>query len=76
MDSAPDTFPKLLVRNAEQHPERVALREKKLGVWQTTTWREYRDVVRDFSLGLINLGLARGDKVAILGDNRPQWLMG
>jgi long-chain acyl-CoA synthetase len=70
-----DTFPKLLLRNAQRHPERAALREKKLGIWHTTSWREYCDGVRDFSLGLMSLGLSRGDKVAVLGDNRPQWLM-
>jgi long-chain acyl-CoA synthetase len=70
-----DTFPKLLVRNAQRTPERTALREKKLGIWHTTSWREYADGVRDLSLGLVSLGLKGGDKVAILGDNRPQWLM-
>ena len=75
MEPAFDTFPKLLERNAGRHPDKVALREKRLGIWHTTTWREYRDAVRELSLGLVSLGLARGDKVAILGDNRPQWVM-
>jgi long-chain acyl-CoA synthetase len=70
-----DTFPKLLLRNAQRHPERTALREKKLGIWHTTSWREYCESVCDFSRGLMSLGLSRGDKVAILGDNRPEWLM-
>jgi long-chain acyl-CoA synthetase len=70
-----DTFPKLLVRNARRHPARAALREKDLGIWQTTTWAEYLDAVRELATGFRALGLARGDKVAIVGGNRPEWVM-
>ncbi len=69
-----DTFPKLLVRNARRHGDRVALREKEFGIWQSFTWREYLEHVRDFSLGLASLGLGRGDRVAVIGDNRPEWV--
>ncbi|MFL5420856.1 MAG: AMP-binding protein [Myxococcales bacterium] len=69
-----DTFPKLLARNAEESSARTALREKRLGIWHETTWTGYRDDVRDFALGLLDLGVGRGDKVAILGDNRPFWV--
>ena len=69
-----DTFPKLLVRNAERFGDRTALREKKLGIWKPLSWREYLAAVREISLGMIALGLERGDKVAILGDNRPMWI--
>ncbi len=69
-----DTFPKLLVRNAGRHPSRIALREKEFGIWQSVTWQQYLDHVRDFSLGLVCLGMERGDKVAIIGDNRPEWV--
>ncbi len=69
-----DTFPKLLVRNARAHGDRTALREKEFGIWQPFTWREYHDRVRDFSLGLSALGVKPGDKVAIIGDNRPEWV--
>ncbi len=71
---ADDTFPRLLVRNARARGERVALREKEFGIWQSFTWRAYHDRVRDFSLGLVALGVERGDKVAIIGDNRPEWV--
>src|SRR6059058_1235169 len=71
---AEDTFPKLLVKNAERAGSRTALREKKLGIWHETSWASYRDDVRDFALGLLGLGIGRGDKVAILGDNRPFWV--
>jgi long-chain acyl-CoA synthetase len=69
-----DTFPKLLVENANRLGSKVALREKEFGIWQSFTWREYHDRVRDFSLGLLELGMQRGDKVAIIGDNRPEWI--
>ena len=69
-----DTFPKLLVRNAARHGTKVALREKEFGIWQPFTWSEYHDHVRDFSLGLVALGMQPGDKVAIIGDNRPEWI--
>ncbi|HEY5764736.1 MAG TPA: AMP-binding protein [Candidatus Deferrimicrobiaceae bacterium] len=70
-----DTFPKLLQRNAERFGDRkIAMREKEFGIWQEFTWKEYHDHVKYFSLGLVSLGLARGDKVAIIGDNRPEWV--
>jgi long-chain acyl-CoA synthetase len=69
-----DTFPKLLAANAAQMGSRTALREKDLGIWQALTWRQYHDEVRDLALGMISLGLRRGDKVAIVGNNRPAWV--
>jgi long-chain acyl-CoA synthetase len=69
-----DTFPRLLARNALTLGDRVALREKEFGIWQSFTWREYLEHVRDFSLGLVALGVGPGDKVAIIGDNRPEWV--
>ena len=72
-----DTFPKLLVRNAETFGDRkVAMREKEFGIWQEFSWKEYHDHVKYFSLGLVSLGLQAGDKVAIIGDNRPEWVWG
>src|SRR5919201_5943895 len=70
-----DTFPKLLLQNAERLGERAALREKDLGIWRETSWRRYGERMRDFSFGLTALGLQRGDKVAIIGDNRPEWVI-
>jgi len=72
-----DTFPKLLVRNAETFGDRkVAMREKEFGIWQEFTWKEYHEHVKYFSLGMVSLGLHSGDKVAIIGDNRPEWVWG
>ena len=74
MTPSDDTFPKLLLRNARAHGARTALREKKRGIWQETSWSQSLEAVRTLSLGFVALGLERGDKVAILGDNRPAWI--
>ncbi len=70
----PDTIPKLFARNRKLYAERVALREKDLGIWQRITWNEYWDHVCHFALGLRQLGFRRGDKLSILGDNCREWL--
>jgi len=69
-----DTIPKLFARNRKLYSEDVALREKDLGIWQRTTWNEYWLHVCRFALGLRKLGLGRGDKVSVLGDNCREWL--
>ena len=74
---AADTFPKLLIQNAKTLRGRPAMRHKDLGIWQTWTWDAVLDEVRVLSVGLADLGLRRGDKVAIVGTNRPRlyWAM-
>src|SRR5213593_3657156 len=67
-----DTLPKLMLRNAEQYGARPAMREKDRGIWQTHTWTQYRDQVRDLALGLAALGFKRGDRLSVIGDNRPR----
>ena len=67
-----DTLPKLLQRNAEESPGAAGIREKTRGVWQTFSWADYRDNVRDLALGLASMGFKRGDKLSAVGDNRPQ----
>ncbi len=70
------TFPRLLAARARQYgEERVALQEKRYGIWQPITWGEYHRRVRDFAHGLAALGVAAGDVVAVIGDNRPEWLI-
>lgn len=66
-----DTLPKVLLRNAQVRPDKPAYREKDYGIWQTYTWAETAEEVKALSLGFKSLGLERGDKVAIIGDNRP-----
>ena len=66
------TIPRLLQQRAREHAARTAIREKDRGIWQSYTWREYHDHVRDFALGLAALGFARGDRLSVIGDNRPR----
>src|SRR5262245_12099194 len=69
------TLPQLLVDQARRlGPDKVALREKKYGIWQEVTWAQYAARVRAVCLGLLGLGLQRGDKVAAICGNRPAWL--
>jgi long-chain acyl-CoA synthetase len=74
-DSVETTFPKLLAGLAERWPDRVALQEKRYGIWQPTTWAEHYASVRHFAQGLAAMGFERGEVLAILGDNRPEWLI-
>jgi len=67
------TMPQQLFANAEQHGKETALRWKRFGIWSQISWAEYADHVRALGVGLAGLGLRRGDRVAIVGDNRPQW---
>ncbi len=69
------TFPKLLqARSAALGPKRTALRKKGLGIWQNCSWQQYLDEVRTLALGLYSLGFTPGEKLAIIGNNRPESL--
>ena len=68
------TFPRLLAAQAGRLGSKVALREKRFGIWQEVTWDAYAAHVRAVCLGMVSLGLARGDKVAVICGNRPAWL--
>ncbi len=74
---ARDTFPKLLDELARTRPGQPAYREKEYGIWQTHSWRHVAEQVGRLAAGLGDLGLARGDKVIVVGDNRPRlyWAM-
>jgi long-chain acyl-CoA synthetase len=73
-DALPDTLPARLLGLAGRHPDGVALRQKRLGVWEELSWRAYLDGVRSAARMLWELGVRPGDRVAILSDNRPEWL--
>ena len=69
------TIPKLFFEQAKRYgKDRVAMREKEFGIWRPVTWYDYFENVKYISLGLISLGLKEGDKVAMIGDNRPEGL--
>jgi long-chain acyl-CoA synthetase len=74
-DMATDTFPRLLLAHSKRQPHAVALQEKRYGIWQPLTWTQYAQRVRDLAYGLADLGVRRGDVVAVLGDNRPELLI-
>jgi len=68
------TFPELLIKQVELQGDRVAIREKDLGIWKEYTWSQYLDHVKAFCLGIKKLGLGKGDTVSILSENCPEWL--
>ena len=72
--SQADTYPKLLRLNAREHGAEIAMREKDLGLWRLFTWNDYQKRVHDFALGMLELGIGRGDVIGIIGDNRPDWV--
>ena len=71
-DTATNTLPKLLRRNAASFGRLPGMREKDRGIWQTYSWRACQDHVRNFALGLAAHGFKRGDKLSVLGDNRAR----
>jgi len=77
MEERAMTFPQILLENAKRYGDsKAAIREKDYGIWQSYTWKEYLEQVRDFTLGLASLGFKRDDRMAIIGDNRPQLYWG
>ncbi len=69
------TIPKLFTSQCKRYGSgKVAMREKEFGIWIPFTWQDYYDNVKYLCLGMISLGLKPGDKVAMIGDNRPEGL--
>jgi len=77
IDKKLDTIPKLLLDHARRRGNSPANRHKDLGFWQSWTWSEVAEEVRNLACGLAKLGFKRGDKLAVIGDNRPRlyWSM-
>lgn len=70
-----ETFPHVLQEHYNRWGDRkVALRKKEFGIWNEYTWKDFYEIVKQFSMGLVSLGLEAKDKVAIIGDNAPEWL--
>ena len=65
----------IIEKNATEMPNTVAMREKRYGVWSPITWKEFREDVQRFALGLMEMGFKADDKVTIIGDNKPQWII-
>jgi long-chain acyl-CoA synthetase len=70
MDST--TFPRLLMQHAAARPAAPAIREKDLGIWQTLSWGQLCDEVQALAGGLASMGFARGENLALIGENRPR----
>ncbi|NIS62480.1 MAG: AMP-binding protein [Proteobacteria bacterium] len=69
------TFPQILAMQADRlGSERIAIRNKAYGIWQAYHWQDYLDYVKRVALGLLGLGLKRGERVGIITDNQPEWL--
>ena len=66
------TFPRLMLEHARQRPTAPALREKVYGIWQTLTWAELAQLVRELAGGMAAAGLKRHDHIVVVGDNRPR----
>jgi long-chain acyl-CoA synthetase len=69
-----DTLPKLFRHVVRERGDRVAMREKDLGIWRSITWRQYGERAKHVGLGLVALGLRPRDVVSIVADNCPEWL--
>ncbi len=68
------TMPGLLLHWARTEPDRLAFREKRLGVWERITWGDYWTQVKRFALGLRELGFGPGDRLAVAAENTPEWM--
>lgn len=75
MPAAGKNIPELFFTKCGELGDKTALRKKDFGIWKTTSWMQYGRLVREAAAGLLALGLEHGDKVSILGDNRPEWLI-
>jgi long-chain acyl-CoA synthetase len=69
-----NTLPRLFRHVVRERGDKVAMREKQLGIWRAISWREYGERAKHVGLGLVSLGLKPRDIVSIIGDNRPEWL--
>ena len=69
-----DTIPKLFWHQVKQRGERTAFREKDLGIWRATSWREYGERAKAAGMGLVKFGLSHGQVVSVLAETVPEWL--
>ena len=69
-----DTLPKLFLTRCREMGARTAHREKALGIWRSHSWADFLDAARAIGMGLAELGLKRGEVVAILSEDRKEWI--
>lgn len=69
------TSPQILARNRERlGADRIAIREKAFGIWHPYNWEEYLEYAKHVCLGLLSIGFHRGENIALIVENRPEWL--
>ena len=71
---AGDTLPRMFWNAVGERGDRVIFRQKSYGLWQTLTWRQLAEIVRETGMGLIELGFEPGETISILGNTRQEWL--
>ncbi len=69
-----DTLPKLFLKTSAERGDRIAMREKEFGIWQSYSWNDYRARAFEIAHGLLSLGLVRGDVVSIQSEDCREWL--
>ncbi len=67
------TLPQMFLNTVDEHGSKIALMNKVAGQYQGFTYREFGDRVKNFALGLASLGVKKGDRIALLSENRPEW---
>jgi len=72
---APKTVPQIFRHAVQKHGDRVAMRKKEYGLWHDISWNEYYRLAQYVGSALISIGLDRGDRVSIIGDNCPEWVI-
>lgn len=70
-----ETAPKLFRQTVRTYRDRVAMRKKEYGLWHDITWNDYYRTARELGSALIAMGLEKGDRVSIIGDNCPEWVI-
>jgi long-chain acyl-CoA synthetase len=75
MTFQPAHFPELFFHQVKRLGDKVALRHKDFGIWNRISWKSYGQNVRVSAAGFLSMDIEPGNRVAILGDNRPEWLV-
>ncbi|OQY15764.1 MAG: long-chain fatty acid--CoA ligase, partial [Desulfobacterium sp. 4572_20] len=69
------TTPQIFKDTVNKYGDRVAMRKKEYGLWHDISWNEYYTLAKHIGSALISMGLEKGDRVSIIGDNCPEWVI-
>ena len=70
-----NTVPKLFWHHVENHGDEISIWQKQQGAWESITWEEYGDFVKDIANALLDAGIQRTDKVSIISLTRFEWVV-